>query len=302
MPFFSVIVPTHNRLVFLQQTLESIWAQRFTDFEVIVVDDGSTDGTREWLGMHAKRAHVITQANRGPSTARNAGAKSARGEYLAFLDSDDLWFPWTLDIYREVIEQWRKPAFIAGKPFRFWADTELNAVARDKATSEFFPDYLASGSEWRWWGISSFVVRTDAFNSAGGFASEINTSEDADLALRLGDAQGFVQVTAPFTFAYREHASNLSGTVQRDSRSGFQSGIDWLLKQEQRGIYPGGKKRARERWAIISRHVRPVALAYLRHGRKKEAWELYRATFRWNLQLRRWKFLAGFPLSACLNR
>src|SRR6266571_3957828 len=300
MPFFSVIIPTYNRLAFLQQTLESVWVQRFTDFEVIVIDDGSTDGTRDWLAMHGGRARAFTQANHGPSAARNAGASHARGEYLALLDSDDLWFPWTLDTYREVIQQWRKPAFIAGKPFRFWADAELSAVVQDKTKSELFPDYLASGKKWRWWGVSSFVVRTDAFNSVAGFNVDLITSEDADLALRLGEAEGFVQVIAPSTFAYREHASNLSGTLSDGSRESFQSGTRWLLEQEQRGIYPGGAERARERRAIISRHVRPVALEYLRRGKKKEAWELYRATFRWNLQLRRWKFLAGFPLRACL--
>ncbi len=149
MPFFSVIVPTFNRLAFLQQTLESVWVQRFTDFEVIVIDDGSTDGTRDWLAMHGGRARAFTQANHGPSAARNAGASHARGEYLALLDSDDLWFPWTLDTYREVIQQWRKPAFIAGKPFRFWADAELSAVVQDKTKSELFPDYLASGKIWK---------------------------------------------------------------------------------------------------------------------------------------------------------
>ena len=302
MPFFSIIVPTYNRVELLRRTLESVWAQRFTDFEVIVIDDGSTDGTREWLAIHGQPAHVIPQANSGPSAARNAGAKHARGEYLAFLDSDDLWFPWTLDSYREVIDKCQRPAFIAGKPFRFCADTELSAAVHDKTRSELFPDYLASGAEWRWWGVSSFVVRSDAFRSVTGFATEIITGEDADLALRLGEVRGFVQVTAPFTFAYREHDSNLSRTSPGGSSRRLQGGVHWLLEQEQHGMYPGGEARARERRAIISRYVRPVALEYLRRGKKTEAWKLYRATFRWNLQLRRWKFLAGFPLRACLIR
>src|SRR5262249_11921042 len=99
MPFFSVIVPTFNRVELLKSTVNSILAQRYADFELIIVDDGSRDETLEYLGTLGAKVSVLRQSNQGPGPARNRGAQIATGEYLAFIDSDDVWFPWTLEIY-----------------------------------------------------------------------------------------------------------------------------------------------------------------------------------------------------------
>src|SRR5438067_8667389 len=152
MSLFSVIVPTFNRADFLVDTLESVFRQRFADFEIIVVDDGSTDGTIEYLRSLAGRVRVCQQANRGAGPARNLGARHAQGKYLAFLDSDDLWFPWTLEIYRDAIREHHEPSFIAGKPHLFSDRLELDKAALVATRAEPFIDYLASGDEWRWWG------------------------------------------------------------------------------------------------------------------------------------------------------
>ena len=122
---FSVIIPTYNRLPLLQQALRSVWAHTFTDYEVVVVDDGSTDGTLAYLQSLGDRLRVLSQSNRGPGAARNLGLRSSNGEYIAFLDSDDLWFPWTLDIYAEIIRQGGEPSFIAGRPKRFATPEQL---------------------------------------------------------------------------------------------------------------------------------------------------------------------------------
>src|SRR5215470_7796162 len=104
MPLFSVVIPSFNRVAFLATALNSIFTQRFTDFEIIVVDDGSTDATMDYLQSLEDRIEVFRQPNQGPGAARNRGARQAGGAYLAFLDSDDLWFPWTLEVYRYVIQ------------------------------------------------------------------------------------------------------------------------------------------------------------------------------------------------------
>ena len=116
---FSVIIPTFNRRRLLQYALESVLRQTFTDYEVLVVDDGSTDETKEYLATLGDRVRVFTQSNQGPGAARNLAIKHANGHYLAFLDSDDLWFPWSLETYASAIRNSGEPAFIAGKPFRF---------------------------------------------------------------------------------------------------------------------------------------------------------------------------------------
>jgi glycosyltransferase involved in cell wall biosynthesis len=296
MPVFSVIVPTHDRLELLKRTVESIRKQSFRDFEIIVVDDGSVDGTRDWLKANDNYLRGIVQPNGGPGTARNTGARAASGRYLAFLDSDDFWFPWSLQIYAEAIERCGWPAFLAGKPHVFQDEEDCKAVKSDQLRFQRFQDYLASGSEWRWWGASSFVIRKDEYTSAGGFAEGHVNSEDADLAMKLGIAPGFIQVTAPATFAYRVHASNVKSDLERTIRGTLRT-----LRAEQDGDYPGGRARAKERREILTRHVRPVALECLRRGIQLQAWNLYFSTFAWNASLGRFRYLLAFPIFALIE-
>ena len=89
-PSVSVVIATYNRAQFLPETIDSVLHQRFQDFELIVVDDGSTDGTREVLGAYGARLRYIYQENCGPSAARNLGVRNARGAWIAIQDSDDL--------------------------------------------------------------------------------------------------------------------------------------------------------------------------------------------------------------------
>lgn len=281
----------------MRETLESVFAQEFKDYEVIVVDDGSTDGTQDYLKSLEDRITVLTQPNRGPGAARNLGARHARGDYLAFLDSDDLWFPWTLQVYAEVIRSENCPSFIAGKPHRFWNESELEKLGQGAVRTEQFPDYLASGEEWRWFGVSSFVLRRETFMAVAGFTDEHVNAEDADLALRLGVAPGFVQITNPVTFAYREHQVSEVKNLQRTLAGAWVN-----VRAEQSDAYPGGTARATERRRILTRHTRPVTLGCLQQRLYRDAWLLYRATFAWNAALGRVKYLIGFPLLAFLSR
>src|SRR5262249_39776540 len=160
-------------------------------------------------------------------------------------------------------------------PFRFRNENELRSVNVCKLTSNSFSDYLSSGDEWRWWGGFSFVLRRSAFAAAGGFFNDLIKGEDADLALRFGVARGFTQVTAPFTFAYREHEASAMKNLSRTL-----AGTIYKIRAEQAGRYPGGVERAHQRWRILTRHVRPITLECLRRGMRSEAVELYRATLR----------------------
>jgi glycosyltransferase involved in cell wall biosynthesis len=104
-PLVSVIVPTYNCARFLGQAIESVLAQDYSDLEVVVVDDGSTDGTEELVRRFPPRVRYFRQDNRGPGAARNLGLARAEGELLAFLDSDDLWMPSKLSRQVEVLER-----------------------------------------------------------------------------------------------------------------------------------------------------------------------------------------------------
>ena len=295
-PMFSVVIPTYNRLDLLKQALASVWAQTFTDYEVIVVDDGSADGTREWLTRQTRRIRTVSQPNRGPGAARNAGVGEAAGKYVAFLDSDDVWLPWTLDVYMGAINAWSEPSFLAGKPTFFTDLQELEGVTAEERQAVAFPDYLASGDQWRWWGVSSFVVRRNTFVAANGFCERHVNGEDGDLALRLGSASGFVQILSPATFAYREQQDSL----MKDFKLTLE-GTRFMIEAEQRGNYPGGNERALERRQIVTRHTRPVVIDCLQRRLWRDAWDLYKSTFVWNASLGRLKFLCGFPFLAAVE-
>jgi glycosyltransferase involved in cell wall biosynthesis len=243
------------------------------------------------LVRYGSKVRLLQQQNRGPGAARNLGAARASGDYIAFLDSDDMFFPWSLQKYAEVTAA--KPAFVTGKPFRFRQVSEISAVSEKPVVTKAFSDYFASGDEWRWWGASSFVIRRDAFQAVGGLTDNWINGEDADLAMRLGISAGFVQLTAPYTFGYREHAESAMKNGQRTLL-----GVWHQVRWEQAGHYPGGAARARQRWRILTRQVRPVTLDCLKQGHRDEAWGLYRATFRWHFALGRWKYLAAFPFKA----
>ncbi|MBX3703129.1 MAG: glycosyltransferase family 2 protein, partial [Steroidobacteraceae bacterium] len=89
----SVVIPTYNRAAYIRQAIDSVLQQTMTDFEIIVVDDGSTDDTREVVAGYGERIRYLRTANGGPARARNAGMAEARGQYIAWLDSDDTYHP-----------------------------------------------------------------------------------------------------------------------------------------------------------------------------------------------------------------
>ena len=289
MPFFSTVIPVFNRAQLIPATLDSVLAQEFNDQEVIVIDDGSTDHTASTLALYSDRVRVVRQTNSGPAVARNRGIEIADGQYITILDSDDLWFPWTLATYAEAIRRFDNPAFVAGSPQVFSHEDELRAVQRAPFAAKYFPDYLASSDRWRWFSASSFVLRADAVRAVGGFSDAWINADDADLALRLGLAPGFVHLQAPATFAYREHA----GSLKTDTEISYRS-LAHLLAQETAGVYPGGAARQRERHRILTRHVRPFTLACLRAGAIAKGWNLYRKTFAWHVAEGRAAYLCGY--------
>lgn len=298
MPFFSVVIPLYNRADLIGTTLKSVLAQEFEDYEVIVVDDGSTDNSvavvKDYIERFAGRLRISTQANQGPGAARNKGIYEAQGNYIAFLDSDDLWFPWTLQTYVQALQESHLPSLLSGRLVEFSQIDLLEAVKntkRETLQSQFFDDYFASYIHQVLLGAGMAVMRRDVAQSSGGFTTLQINAEDHDLALRLGDAKGFVNIMTPVTVAYRQHETNVTTNVSRS----FQ-GIMHLIKQENCDAYPGGSSRCEERLNLITMHTRPVSLDCLSRGDWKRAFRIYGATWLWNLRLRRWRYIFGFPL------
>src|SRR5262245_57369323 len=287
---FSVVIPTYNRVHLLARTLETVWQQRFTDLEVVVVDDGSNDGTQEYLRSLRNKVRMISRTNGGPGAARNAGVREARGDYIAFLDSDDLWFPWTLDTFARAIRDHRQPCILGGRYLDFTDEAKLSTIREEPHRTLWFSDYLASSHHSFSVGSGTCVLRREALTVTCFLEDRLN-AEDHDLILQMGIFPGFVQILSPVTLAWRRHAASETSDFTR----GF-SGALRLVTREKFGAYPGGRKRSRERHRILARHIRPTVLACIRKGQLKQAWQLYRTTLGWNIALGHWKYMLAFPI------
>ena len=297
---FSVVIPSYNRSAWLVAALESVFAQTVQPFEIIVADDGSTDDTLDVLRKYEGRVKVLTQRNAGPAAARNLGIAAATGDYIAFLDSDDLWFPWTLALYRKMIEEHAEPAIIEGAHVEF--DTEQGPPKPEALSSQLSAltaqsasDYLASPRVTLW--PSGTAIRTAVLHAAGGFTPHAFNAEDCDLWLRLGLERGFVHIAQPPVFAYRRHPASAVASLAKSVK-----GIMAMIDCERRGGYPGGVARRRDRLRVLTTHTRPLSVACAKRGLPREAWRIYRSTFAWNLRLLRLRYLIALPLLVLCSR
>jgi glycosyltransferase involved in cell wall biosynthesis len=288
---FSVVIPTYNRAHLLPQALESVFAQEEKDFEILVVDDGSTDDTEAVLARYEGRVRVLRQKNSGPAAARNLGIENARGDYVAFLDSDDVWFPWTLSNHRSVIERHGSPTIIEGNHIEFSTEDGPPLLAKAPPVERAARDYLASPRGGLW--PSGVVIRTEALRSVGGFPTHAFNAEDSDLWLRLGTRPGFIHVSAPPAFAYRRHAESAVGSIRNTC-----DGTIWMIQREREGVYPGGASRRRDRLRILTNHTRPLSVTCARRGMMREAFDIYWRTLDWNIRLGRLRYLVVLPCLA----
>ena len=298
MPLFSTIIPVYNREPFLRQTLDSALAQEFADQEIICVDDGSTDGSAAVIEEYAAQGvKLIRQKNQGPGVARNSGAAAAAGEYLAFLDSDDVWFPWTLLTYKNVITaSSTRPSLILGKGLWFNEPASSPTVYPTATTYATYQNYFSSSKEPVWVGSGGLIVRRETFERIGGFNSTFRIAEDLDLFLRLGLEPNLIVINAPFTFGYRQHSRNSIKNLDD-----VLCGIFAIMNHEHKGMYPGDTTVIAKRQAIIARFLRPASISAIKGGRLQDAWRLYVGSFRWNIRNLRFKYVFGAPAKLLIS-
>lgn len=247
---FSILIPAYNRGTIIRQTIDSVLAQSFTGFEAIVIDDGSTDETPGVLRSYGDRIKVIRQENSGPEVARNNAAARSDGEYLVFLDSDDLLHPGALEIYDRIINEFHAPPLIFGA-MTYFEDGQpvcCNSSPIDSIEVLEYRDYLAKEIPI---GMSSSrtVVRKSAFTQIGGYHISAPTTfplDDFDLAIRMGTSGPCLVVLKPACVAYRVHKNN---TIHNTKE--MVNGILRVIKSEHQGRYPGGKSRRFDRYSYI---------------------------------------------------
>lgn len=181
-PTVSVVIPTYNRKAWLSETLESVFKQTLPSFEVIVVDDGSTDGTGPWLqNYYGSRLRLLIQENAGPAAARNYGVSQARGKYIAFLDSDDAWLPRKLEVQVEFLE--RYPEFRFCQSEEIWIRHGIRVNPRHKHTKPS-GDIFISCLKLCLISPSSVLMEKSFFEQLGGFDPSYAVCEDYELWLR----------------------------------------------------------------------------------------------------------------------
>ena len=196
MPIISVIIPVYNGEKTIKETIESVLNQTFTDFELIIVNDGSQDSTLAVIdNIQDSRKKIFSYPNAGVSESRNRGLEQATGEYIAFLDADDLWTPDKLEAQYKALQEnpkaglaysWSDWIDESGQFLRSGGHITVNGNAYAKL---LLRDFVESGS--------NPLIRRQALAEVGGFDQSVTPAEDWDMWLRLAARYDFVAVPVP---------------------------------------------------------------------------------------------------------
>lgn len=212
-PFFSVIMPTYNRGPFLKIALSSVLAQTFDDYEIIIIDDGSTDKTREMVksltaaGRKARKIKYLYQQNKGPSAARNLGVRHAKGNFICFLDSDDRYREDKLKITREYIKKYPQYKVFHTEEIWYKNGALLPQKIYHKKPSGFV---FENSVKICCIGMSTSVVRKDIFTEIGFFDEKLPACEDYDFWLRVASKHYVFLIPVYLTIKEGGHPGQLS--------------------------------------------------------------------------------------------
>jgi len=207
MPKVSVIIPTYNRAAMVREAIESVLFQSYADRELIVVDDGSTDGTEAAIASLIPQITYVYQEHRGVSAARNRGASLARGEYLAFLDSDDLWLKNKLDRQMRFMESHPEALICYTDEIWIRRGVRVNPMKKHrKYSGMIFPHCLPLCII----SPSSALFDRRLFEEAGRFDETLAVCEDYDLWLRIAARHPVYLVDEPLIVKRGGHDDQLS--------------------------------------------------------------------------------------------
>jgi serine O-acetyltransferase len=270
---FSIVIPLFNKARFVEATIRSVQAQRFADFEVLIVDDGSTDGSGE-IARHAiegdERFRYLHTPNGGVSAARNRGAAHTTRPWLVFLDADDEWHADFLATVAEVLRS-RPDAVIVSTNYEVRSPGALARaalpVAADQLTeSPPFYDWALKWAPPVW--TSATAVRRDDFAAVGGFDDSLVVGEDIHLWVRLLPRGAHLFVHRPLAVYERADLASL-GRSANDKALASRLRLIEFLDAEVRG----GRVPANYRDEFCKIHYAEL----LRVGRRREAWRFWRA-------------------------
>lgn len=265
MPAVSVVIPAYNHASFLAETITSAFSQTWCDFEVIVVDDGSTDATAQVAAQFGDSIRYIRQDNQGIAAARNTGIRHARGELISFLDDDDLWDP---DHLRMVVPAFEDPYTMA--VYTGWQAIDENNRRLPRGSTRVVPpeqlyDTLLVGG---FFTGACVTVRRTCLDRVGVFDEALHGCDDLDLWLRISRHQKFKGIPEVLVL-YRMHGGGLSSNELHM----FRDRLKVLHK------HFGPDDGDRHSWSEVKRRAyglayRSGAVGHMQQGQLDEGWRL----------------------------
>ncbi len=224
----SVVIPSYNAGRYICRAVDSVLGQEYPAYEIIVVDDGSNDNTREVLAAYGDKVRYEYQSNAGPGASRNRGVELAGGNWIAFLDADDIYLPWRLSMQVELLRANPGLNWCAGA-YHLCMAQEFETSARanlDRAVGDVYDDYLAVSLAGKYAWTCVVLVRREIILQAGGFRTDIKFAEDIDLWWRIGMANPrYGYVTEPLAVYFLDIAGSLARY-----RQGYEPQRDLVLR------------------------------------------------------------------------
>lgn len=218
MPEVSVVIPAYNAQAYLGSALDSVFAQTFRDFEVVVVDDGSTDGTPRVAAAYGDTLQYFRQANAGVACARNRGIEASGARYIAFLDADDTWLPEKLE--RQLSHLARSPQHQACYSAHAVVAEDMRPLrlSRSRRSASLLEDLILRGNVIG--SVCTVLCERSLFDEVGGFDTALSQCADWDMWIRLATRTDFLYLDEALA-TYRQHAFNMSRNAplyERDVR------------------------------------------------------------------------------------
>mgnify|MGYP001273723416 FL=1 len=203
----SVIIPTFNRKKTLGRAIQSVLNQSLSPFEILIIDDGSNDGTEEWVKENFQNIKYIYQNNHGVSSARNIGIENAYGDWIAFLDSDDEWLPNKLDKQVKAIDSNPKMKFFHTNEIWIRNGVRVNQMKKHKKYGGYIFEKCLDICRIS---PSSVLIKKEVFDNIGNFDESLRVCEDYDLWLRITSKYSVVFLDIPLIYKYGGHVDQLS--------------------------------------------------------------------------------------------